>query len=62
MHIPQPVKNITCIHKHNDIDDSKIVHALVISLLDYANVLMYGLLAKPNQCFATVQDCATRLI
>ena len=43
------LRNIVCIRKHNAIND--VVDALVTSRLNYANVLIYGLPAKNNQCF-----------
>ena len=43
-------------------DCIKIVHALVTSRLDYANVLMYGLSSKTTNVLRRVQNCAARLI
>ena len=57
------LRNIRCIRKYIDIPDcKKIVHALVTSRLDYANVLLYGLPAKTTNALQRVQNCAARLI
>ena len=57
------LRNIACIYKHIDIDGCKqIVHALVTSRLDYANVLMPELPAKAINILRRVQNCVAQLI
>ena len=57
------LRNIGAVRKYITSDACKIlVHASIISRLDYANVVLYGLPSKLTQCLQRLQNSAARII